>query len=747
MGKRKLLVMTFGLTSIMAVAAAVTLNSSNLDYIAFADESHTSSCVFNHYDAVMPTSTTHGSKEFWACCSAHHGFLLDEPDYGTIHDAGAFSGYYFDNLDPEDARYLAPISGGYSATVNDSDIHIPFVDVSESKEPGELWEKQWKLTLSDIERGDRLTIYAGDLVLEVDATKTYDEYNDNNVALKNNDGTGNKLYVVAAAESSDLYLKYMPNGTYDLWLTGYNYSYDAFIRYTMGPNYDWIDKDMLVYGIQGEFDGSGPQASTVVELGDLSRYVIYRGFEWINGVDMGSVHWKAEYWWTQYYAKRHTYNQEYYLVMEKAGRYLIEAQGTAHAIDWENYLNILPVEFTLSINGVPVTDEHRCESGVGYDFLGLEMHQNDSIYFYNRLNDHNGFPIFIYGEHNNYYGPVDGYPSNDFIIYREGIYDYYGQFDMYYTFTLEPVLIDTYWKMYLNDELLDTELNFENKDEFMVKDLYLEAGDELYFQTSEEGHDDVLNYNNFSEYQGNDSYLFEKGANNKIVAKHSGTYSFYVAYKEDKGIWVDANQNYVALVNDVSTPMMVNAENPNEVTLLDVELFKDDEVVFFDGYEKYFNYDNLKIENGNAITYFSRGDDGELVVLEDGVYSFYLDVVYDRGIWVIKDNDPSLGNIIYNINSLPDWTFTNATVFVWTWSSTNSGEWVEVMPLSDTTLAFIVEEDIEHFLIVRCYEGTKTPNWDETGDKPGRIYNKTSNYNTPKGVYTHSVGYFYDYPD
>ena len=73
---------------------------------------HDANCHWNHYEAVAATYESHGSKEFWACCTHAGMHSLDEPVEGHITDMGPFSGEFFDDLDPLDDRYVPMLTGG-----------------------------------------------------------------------------------------------------------------------------------------------------------------------------------------------------------------------------------------------------------------------------------------------------------------------------------------------------------------------------------------------------------------------------------------------------------------------------------------------------------------------------------------------------------------------------------------------------------------------------------------------------------
>lgn len=73
---------------------------------------HDANCEWNHYEAVDPTYASHGSKEFWACCTHPGEFELAEPAVGHITDQGAFSGEFFEALTDADERYIPELEGG-----------------------------------------------------------------------------------------------------------------------------------------------------------------------------------------------------------------------------------------------------------------------------------------------------------------------------------------------------------------------------------------------------------------------------------------------------------------------------------------------------------------------------------------------------------------------------------------------------------------------------------------------------------
>lgn len=104
--KRNTILLSMALVLTLPIIGYAVLNLSNFGFSTNANaQDHSNACYFNHYEAVEPTEDSHGSKEFWACCN-HLSFLLEEPEHGTIHEAGPFGGIYFDELDENDDRYI-----------------------------------------------------------------------------------------------------------------------------------------------------------------------------------------------------------------------------------------------------------------------------------------------------------------------------------------------------------------------------------------------------------------------------------------------------------------------------------------------------------------------------------------------------------------------------------------------------------------------------------------------------------------
>lgn len=98
--------------ALIAVSAALVFVNKGQVFSLTRGADHDANCNWNHYTEVAATYESHGSKEFWACCSHPGQFVLTAPAEGHITDMGAFSGEYFDNLASNDDRFIPQLEGG-----------------------------------------------------------------------------------------------------------------------------------------------------------------------------------------------------------------------------------------------------------------------------------------------------------------------------------------------------------------------------------------------------------------------------------------------------------------------------------------------------------------------------------------------------------------------------------------------------------------------------------------------------------
>ena len=106
MNKKKVLLSVAVTSMIAATGAVLAINGGLKSSSVFA----TNGEVWYHYAEIAPTSTRHGSKEFWASSTdgcATHQFV--SPGVASI-DRNFLDNEYFYSLTNEDDRYIAPTS-------------------------------------------------------------------------------------------------------------------------------------------------------------------------------------------------------------------------------------------------------------------------------------------------------------------------------------------------------------------------------------------------------------------------------------------------------------------------------------------------------------------------------------------------------------------------------------------------------------------------------------------------------------
>ena len=97
---------------------------------------------------------------------------------------------------------------------------------------------------------------------------------------------------------------------------------------------------------------------------------------------------------------------------------------------------------------------------------------------------------------------------------------------------------------------------------------------------------------------------------------------------------------------------------------------------------------------------------------------------------------------LFHFNGTQEWFFTNCAVWVSAKDSTsNEWHWYKAATYEDNHYyaEAIMPYDVNTFLIVRCPTNTVVPDWNATGDNPGRIYNQTDDISTVMNQYSYSI--------
>ena len=108
------------------------------------------------------------------------------------------------------------------------------------------------------------------------------------------------------------------------------------------------------------------------------------------------------------------------------------------------------------------------------------------------------------------------------------------------------------------------------------------------------------------------------------------------------------------------------------------------------------------------------------------------------------------GSVIYTATDLPSWiTDDGCKIFAWAWGGdAGQGAWIDLEygeGEKPTTASFDAgSQELTGFLLARCQKDTVTPDWQEKGDKAGRVYNKSDDVNCVSGTYSYSCSHWMD---
>ena len=142
-----------------------------------------------------------------------------------------------------------------------------------------------------------------------------------------------------------------------------------------------------------------------------------------------------------------------------------------------------------------------------------------------------------------------------------------------------------------------------------------------------------------------------------------------------------------------------------------------------------------------------------------GVIAYYFDEPVSQNLtlyasWsdapIESSSQPSMVAVTYTIEGMPTWvTNDGCVIFAWAWGGVDAGggAWFNLEYTSKTSATFDVEDAIDGFLLARCAAGTTVPNWGDTESTgPGRVFNKTTDITTKKGVTTYQCSEWVEYP-
>ncbi len=103
---KKQKVLSVALLAAAMGAASTAILSQQDSFFAAGVGTECTHHVGNHYNAVIPTGETKGSKEYWVCCKCHNHYF-EAGEGNTWTDAGTPSHDFVDSLEENDDRLIA----------------------------------------------------------------------------------------------------------------------------------------------------------------------------------------------------------------------------------------------------------------------------------------------------------------------------------------------------------------------------------------------------------------------------------------------------------------------------------------------------------------------------------------------------------------------------------------------------------------------------------------------------------------
>ena len=242
---------------------------------------------------------------------------------------------------------------------------------------------------------------------------------------------------------------------------------------------------------------------------------------------------------------------------------------------------------------------------------------------------------------------------------------------------------------------------------------------------------------------------------------------------------IDENGLITTLNPGTTTIQVTSQENPNKFDLFDLEVFEvfadsvslgDDLLLNLNGTAQlkpvYKDGEGVEIKPSRPNPVYSSSDASVASVTSAGVVKAMgvgeATITLTDGVLSASINvKVEIPTVTYTITGLPDWTPDfGADVFVWYWGGSVQGAFAKVnltydseevegkTVYSNVKASFTSVSDLSGFLLVRCVNGTTTPDWEiKYGDASGRIYNKTDDFVVMSGVTSYEFVEWLDYPE
>ena len=610
--------------SLVLGGSAFALSNQHPLNMGLQGAEHTAACPWNHYDAVAATATTHGSKEFWACC-VHHEFVLEAPSVGTVTDKGAFTGEYFDNLDPSDERYIAPLGAhAYTITINDGDP-IALTDFTSTLTDKDTCVARFGLDGLKMKRGDRYSFYKDGEFM----SGMYAEEGSNLQVRSTADVLLPCLFTVQTpGEDLSVHLNLYGDGSAKAWAGGYDARYLQFLYLIREEKEYYID-----FNLRLDEEWPSPYSGKNLPMGWLhfnlkagDEFRIVRERWWMDWSTQGDG-------WAYMTSKG---GSDYDMrIAQRGGLYYFACNGfKGYGEGWKDIFQICTMEKDLYVNYEKVSRKNYIYDGDQVQ-VQVELKKGDIIYMRKDKVDGTGEVLGWY--------QLDGGSDTSFLtradshieILRDGTY----YIRSWYSAIFVELRASTWVTVINGEETGYTPLNPDNKYTLSQR-LTLKAGDHLYFKDTAKKTDNRYDgdslavdddfYWSYSRDKSYADFVFDVDEESRdLVAKKDATVRiwFNPFHSNPKNLLVLVDRAWTLEVNGAEAATATTVDKETTISFENVHLQEDDAIRIFDDFgTREYGYDDIRQELGGGLKHFSRGLNGEMVVKDDGIYSFTVDV-------------------------------------------------------------------------------------------------------------------------
>ncbi len=725
MAMRKIALLTATILSGALVVFSAIALQDNQSFTELTGAAHGPSCQFNHYDAVDPTEVHHGSTEFWACCT-HLSYVLEEPAEGTIRDMGPFEGASFDALDENDERYVAPLSAmTHYLRIGNGEL-IPMTDFTSTLTQQDNCILRFGVEGLNLNRGDVITFYRGETEI-----RGISEEIGSNIAVRSHiDNLDNlDFFVQTPGDSINVHLNVYSDGTFKTWASGYDETYFQILYLVRGGVEHQIDFNLRldVPFVHARDDLDLPKGFLKMHFleGDQIRFVRYR---WWTSWHSGGDGWS--YLTTQGqldpYLNVVTFEGDYYLGCEGVNGY--------NALYYDFFV-LASYAKDFFLNGEAIDRELLRYEGDQVQ-VEIDLKEGDVVYMKR-------------------YGPsgedIIGWMNTELDLADKTFFkssgDYFeAKMDGTYYFASWSTLIyielrATKWNRIINGVAAGEPFLDSNSHQYMLDVVTLKAWDHLSYRDNKWN---VINASNIAEsFRWNGSYernyvydvFMIEAETGDLIARRDCTVTINFKHYDTsvQSLVVIMDRTWSLEVDGVAVATTKTMGQNTNLVFNDIDLTAGSKVRIYDDFNSAsFGYTDIHMDVGNGISHFAKADDGRMLVVDTGVYSFKVDAspyaVQFKNLTVREQNDPSTDGMKVSHVTLPEQFaryWTDRVVLIELLNDDTHLRYVtgfeRLFQGYGGSLGFHRHDEMNKVRIYLCAKGTVAPDLDAVSG-PGYVY-------------------------